>query len=91
MTIPMLGPSLVSQAREHGRPMAETKRCLNPDCRRELTDPVSKRRGYGRKCWEDRRPQLAGTITRQLSIARRAAEVVDGQLAFDEEPSDADV
>jgi uncharacterized protein DUF6011 len=63
--------------------MTETKRCLNPDCRRELTDPVSKRRGYGRKCWEDRRPQLIHAFGRQLSIARRAAEVVEGQLELD--------
>lgn len=67
------------------------ERCLNPDCRRQLTDPASKRRGYGRKCWDDRHPRPGGTITRHLSIARRAAEVVDGQLAFDEELPDADM
>jgi hypothetical protein len=67
--------------------MTETERCLNPGCRRELTDPVSKRRGYGRKCWEDRRPRLLSAVVRQSPISRRSAEVVDGQLAFDEEDS----
>jgi hypothetical protein len=59
------------------------ERCLNPACRRELTDPASRLRGYGPKCWEARQPQPIGAILRQLPIARRAAGHVPGQLALD--------
>lgn len=67
------------------------ERCLNPSCRRELTDPASRRRGYGRKCWEARQPQPLGAILRQLPIARRALERVPGQMELDlEAPCDED-
>lgn len=55
------------------------ERCLNPACRRELTDPESRARGFGPRCWEARRPKSLGTILRTLPIARRAAEHVPGQ------------
>ena len=33
-------------------PLAPSSRCRNPLCRRLLTDPESKRRGFGPDCWE---------------------------------------
>jgi hypothetical protein len=59
------------------------ERCLNPACRRELLDPESRLRGYGPRCWEARQPQPLGAIIRQLPIARRAAEIVPGQMELD--------
>lgn len=59
------------------------KRCLNPTCRRLLTSKESQERGYGRRCWEERRPVPIGVIIPRLAIARRAAEIVPGQLELD--------
>ena len=65
-----------------------TTRCLA--CHRPITDP-KRYGGFGPKCWQARQPQPLGAILRQLPIARRAAEHVPGQLAFDEEVTDADM
>lgn len=54
--------------------------CLNPDCRRPLTSAKSRSRGFGSGCWRKRRPVPIGAIIPKLPIARRAAEITDGQL-----------
>lgn len=65
------------------------ERCLNPDCHRPLKDPASRRRGYGRTCWEARQPQPIGAIIRNLPMLRRGkGEPIPGQdeIDFEETP-----
>jgi GNAT superfamily N-acetyltransferase len=55
--------------------------CLNPDCQRPLSDPASRRRGFGRKCWEDRLAAARETAVRiyVANVNRRWAVEMPGQ------------
>lgn len=57
------------------------ERCLNPDCRRPLKDPASRRRGFGRKCWEDRLAAARETAGRVhvANVNRRWDSAMPGQ------------
>lgn len=68
--------------------MSETARCLNPDCRRELTDPASRARGFGPRCWEKRQPQPVGAIIRRLPMLRGRGEPNPDQLELEEAADD---
>lgn len=60
------------------------ERCLNPACRRELTDPASRLRGFGPKCWRARQPQPIGAIIRNLPLLRRrGVGPIPGQQELD--------
>lgn len=56
-------------------------RCRN--CRRPIAD-AEKYQGFGRACWEKRRPRPLAEVIRVLPFARRAQQIADGQIAFDD-------
>jgi hypothetical protein len=68
------------------------ERVVCPKCRQPLTDPASKARGYGEKCWFDLHPELAPVrrprrrklaVVAAVSRPRVPAGFIEGQAEIE--------